>query len=357
MKLSAPKIAVLAAIAITILVVILFVPINSIRAKSQLNEGVTAFRDRRYDEAENYARKAMELDPNNEDAPRLLSAALHSQFRRNNPLPCYEDTKGDKGDDVKPDGNRKRAIEAIALYKKMIEKKPDDDDLYKAVFGLIDGLAENARQQAAKAAEYKANPSAAVDSKGQPLVCLTDPSKTADKIDWGKEADDWNKEADKWTNGEGGLKKWIIARAENTRVDPGKRAEAYLSLASRNQQCVKDVTDRHQGTVEKDGKQIIQYKKPEGEEDIKKYNDALACNEEGLQQVKQAIDLAETERAWGEMYKLRLQAVWLAEMGGNDERKKQYEDLANQALQKVGELHKQAANTASSSQQAQPPGK
>jgi tetratricopeptide (TPR) repeat protein len=95
--------------------------INGIRAKSQLNEAVSAYKDKKYDDAEKYARKAMELDPTNENAPLILAVTLQTQYRRGDPS----------------DLNVKRAEEAINLYKQVEAKDPNNDQAFTAVTILL----------------------------------------------------------------------------------------------------------------------------------------------------------------------------------------------------------------------------
>ena len=84
MKLSKRTIGVLVLVAILSTSVCGY--INGIRAKSQLNDAVSAYKEKNYDVAEKYARKAMELDNNNENAwldrPRSASAVPRHEHLR-----------------------------------------------------------------------------------------------------------------------------------------------------------------------------------------------------------------------------------------------------------------------------------
>jgi tetratricopeptide (TPR) repeat protein len=106
--------------------------INGIRAKSQLNEAVSAYKDKKYDEAEKYTRKALELDPTNENAPLILAVTLQTQYRR--------------GDTSEP--NVKRAQEAIDLYKQVEAKDPNNDQAFTAVTILLGYLNKPDEQRA-----------------------------------------------------------------------------------------------------------------------------------------------------------------------------------------------------------------
>lgn len=104
--------------------------VNSIRAKSQLNEAVSAYKDKRYDEAEKYARKAISLDPTNENGPLILAVVLQTEYRR-----------GDTSD-----VNVKRAEEAIQLYKEVEKSDPNNDQAFTTVTVLLGYLGRSDEQ-------------------------------------------------------------------------------------------------------------------------------------------------------------------------------------------------------------------
>ena len=51
--------------------------INRIRAKNQLNEAASAYREARFEEAEQRSRRALELDPDNKTAPLFIARIVH----------------------------------------------------------------------------------------------------------------------------------------------------------------------------------------------------------------------------------------------------------------------------------------
>ena len=104
--------------------------INGIRAKSQLNEAVSAYKDKRYEEAEKYARKAVYLDPSNENAPKILGFVLLAQYRKGDTSPV----------------NVKRAEEAIQLFKEIQTKDPNNDDAFMTVTKLLGFLGKSDEQ-------------------------------------------------------------------------------------------------------------------------------------------------------------------------------------------------------------------
>src|SRR6201989_2820237 len=84
--------------------------VNRIRAKNQLNEAARAYREGRFVEAEQYSRRAAELDPNNKTAPMFIARTIHAQYRPG----------------VQSPENIAKAQEAIDAYQKLLEKNPKD---------------------------------------------------------------------------------------------------------------------------------------------------------------------------------------------------------------------------------------
>jgi hypothetical protein len=134
---------------------------------------------------------------------------------------------------------------------------------------------------------------------------------------------------------------WITDRANNQNVDPAKRSEAFTFLASKQWQCSYNVTEQkaNQQTIQKDGKTVIQFKKPA---DPKQFEQAQQCVNKGLQFVETAIQLDPTnDRAWGYKTSLLLEAAKLAEMDGKKDQQEQYKKQADEAQKRTQELHEQ----------------
>ena len=55
--------------------------INRIRAKNELNEAARAYREGHFVEAEQHARSALDLDPDNKTAPLFIARTIHAQYR------------------------------------------------------------------------------------------------------------------------------------------------------------------------------------------------------------------------------------------------------------------------------------
>src|SRR5437870_7675068 len=91
--------------------------VNKIRAKNELNETARAYKAGRFDEAEQHAKRALYLDPNNPTAPIFIARVIHQQYK--------------PGVD-QPD-NIERAREAIAAYQQILAKDPNNEEAYKAI--------------------------------------------------------------------------------------------------------------------------------------------------------------------------------------------------------------------------------
>ncbi|HVF23886.1 MAG TPA: hypothetical protein VM941_12435 [Pyrinomonadaceae bacterium] len=101
--------------------------INRIRSKNQLNEAARAYREGRFVEAEQYSRRAAELDPNNKTAPMFIARTIHAQYRPG----------------VQTPDNVAKAQEAIEAYQRILERNPSDDEAYKAIAYLYGAIKDN----------------------------------------------------------------------------------------------------------------------------------------------------------------------------------------------------------------------
>ena len=84
--------------------------------------------------------------------------------------------------------------------------------------------------------------------------------------------------------------KWVTERSQNTTIPPQQRAEALTSLAAKKNTCANDITDTEatKKTIQKDGKQAFQFVKPASPEDYEKLK---KCIDEGTALIDQAIAL------------------------------------------------------------------
>ncbi|HKZ03184.1 MAG TPA: hypothetical protein VJ180_13145, partial [Pyrinomonadaceae bacterium] len=101
--------------------------INRIRSKNSLNEAAKAYREGRFEEAEQYSRRAQELDPDNKTAPQFIARTIHAQYRPG----------------VQTPENINKARQAIEAYQKLLERNPKDEEAYKAIAYLYGAIKED----------------------------------------------------------------------------------------------------------------------------------------------------------------------------------------------------------------------
>ena len=77
--------------------------IDRIRAKNELNEAARTYREGHFVEAEEHARKALDLDPDSKTAPLFIARTVHAQYRNG----------------VNTPENIAKAREAIEAYRKI----------------------------------------------------------------------------------------------------------------------------------------------------------------------------------------------------------------------------------------------
>lgn len=132
---------------------------------------------------------------------------------------------------------------------------------------------------------------------------------------------------------------WIEARAINSEVKPEKRSEAYTFLASKDWDCSYRITENNENkqTATKDGKTVIQFKKPKDPAD---FTQAQACMTKGMENASKAIELnPDNEKAWGYKTNLLLEAKKLAEMDGKTEDAAKFGKDADEAQKRTTELN------------------
>jgi tetratricopeptide (TPR) repeat protein len=240
-------------------------PINRIRAKNELNEAAKAYREGKFEIAEQHSRRAAELDPNNKTAPMFIARTIHAQYRAG----------------VQSPENLAKAQRAIEAYQQLLQINPRDEESYKAIAYL-----------------YGA------------------------------------------TRAEDKLKQWIADRANNEAVEPEKRAEAYVVLASKDWDCSFKITELptvKTTTVDKTtNKATVSYKKPPEQKD---FDQAKMCVKQGLAEAENAVKFdPNNESAWSYKTNLLLEASKLAEMDGQTEQKADYQKQYEAALKRTTEL-------------------
>jgi tetratricopeptide (TPR) repeat protein len=101
--------------------------VNRVRAKNQLNEAARAYHDGHFEEAEQYSRRALELDPDSKTAPLFIARSIHAQYKPG----------------VQAPENLAKANEAIQAYQKILERDPKSDEAYKAIAYLYGALKDD----------------------------------------------------------------------------------------------------------------------------------------------------------------------------------------------------------------------
>jgi tetratricopeptide (TPR) repeat protein len=103
--------------------------VNKVRAKNELNETARAYREGHFDEAEQHARRALSLDPENKTAAIFIARVIHQQYK--------------PGIDS-PD-NVKKARDGIEAYQHILSKDPNNDEAYKAISVLYAAIKDEAK--------------------------------------------------------------------------------------------------------------------------------------------------------------------------------------------------------------------
>ena len=177
--------------------------------------------------------------------------------------------------------NVAKAQQAIEAYQQILAKNPQDEEAYKAIAYLYGAVKEEAK-----------------------------------------------------------LKDWISARAANDSVEPVKRAEAYVVLASKDWDCSFKITELPTNKMttidEATNRATVSYKKPKDQKD---FEQAQMCVKQGLAEAENAIKFdPNNESAWSYKTNLLLEASKLAEMDGQTEQKAQYQKDYEAALKRTTEL-------------------
>ena len=105
--------------------------INRIRAKNEINEAARAYKAGKFAEAEQHSKRAMELNPDDKNAPFFIARTIHAQYKPGVDTP----------------ENQAKAREAIDAYKKLLDKDPNNDEAYKAIAALYGALKEQDTQR------------------------------------------------------------------------------------------------------------------------------------------------------------------------------------------------------------------
>lgn len=103
--------------------------VNKIRAKNELNETAKAYREGHFDIAEQHAKRALALDPENKTARVFIARVIHQQYKPG----------------VDSPDNVQRARDAIAAYQSILEQDPNNDESYKAISVLYAAIKDETK--------------------------------------------------------------------------------------------------------------------------------------------------------------------------------------------------------------------
>lgn len=230
---------------------------NSVMARKDVVDGAEAFKGRKFEQAEELFRSAVNRAPEGskeqKTAQLFLARTLHSEFAANRT-------------------QTPKATAAIEEYKKVLAVDPADNSSFKAVANLYENLGQ---------------------------------------------MDDW--------------RKWLTDRAGNEAVPPEQRAEAFTSLAAKENSCANEITDIEpvKKTVIKDNKPQFVFSKPENPADLERLK---GCIEKGTELINKAMELDKNnESVWSYKTSLLVQNMRLAEMEGRAADKDKFKAEADTA--------------------------
>jgi hypothetical protein len=133
---------------------------------------------------------------------------------------------------------------------------------------------------------------------------------------------------------------WLNQWGEDASLPSCLRAEAYNSLAAKENTCANDITEDPavKKTVTKDGKSVFTFSKPEKPEDMEKLKQ---CVQRGTDLVNKAAELdPNSDSIWSYKTSLLIQNMRLAEIEGNTGAKDRFKGEAEQAKVRFTELAK-----------------
>jgi tetratricopeptide (TPR) repeat protein len=177
--------------------------------------------------------------------------------------------------------NVAKAQQAIIAYQRILERSADNDEAYKAVAYLYGALKEDEQ-----------------------------------------------------------LRAWIFQRAGNVSLANNKRSEAFVVLASKDWDCSFKITElpTNKITTVVRNKAQVRYHMPKERLEFER---AKECANRGLEMVNMAITLTpEDETAWSYKTNILLELAKLAEMSGEVQHKREFQQQYDEALKETTRLSK-----------------
>lgn len=275
---------------------------GKIIARKDLVDGAKAYKDRKFDQAEALFRNAVQQDPSQDTAQLFLARTLHSEYAANRT-------------------NTAKAVDAIAEYKKTIA------EYKKTVAAKSSILAGNQSPCSYSDYDISKMPN---DRRAafQAFKTLGDSLKAVANL-----LDNLQKSDERL--------QWLNEWGEDASLPGCLRAEAYNSLAAKENTCANDITDVDpvKKTVQKEGKPVFVFTKPTKSED---YATLQGCIQRGTDLINKALELDQnSDSIWSYKTSLLIQSMRLAEMDGRTDDKNRFKAEADEAKAKFSELAKQ----------------
>lgn len=233
-------------------------PTPEAQAKQELNEAARCYREGNFAEAQAHSEKALLIDPQSKVAPVFIARSIHAQYKHG---------------DFTPE-NVAKAQEAILAYRRILERQPGEDEVYKAIAYLYGAIKEDNLQRL-----------------------------------------------------------WITQRAEDLSIANDKRAEAFVMLASNDWDCSFKITELNKASTLTRNKARVTYRMPKERAEFER---AKECANRGLELANTAITLApENESAWAYKTNILLELSKLAEMSGDVQQKADFLRRYEEALRET----------------------
>ncbi len=369
---------------------------NRIIARKNLVDGAKAYKDKKFKEAEDLFRLAVERDPKGETeegrtAQLFLARTIHSQFVANRGFTFSESEflgeyrlglakkiKAQK-DPLSQFLNSQLSPETLPVFDEFMSMSPSSsdmegnkkkDDLLKKFLSALTtdlnkvlmgpSIYDEARFANVKLSDFTknlmaTNPTGEANTRLNRLLLedaypddISKKPKAEDAIEGYKKVletkiDD-NASFKAVANLYENLGKneewlgWVNARADNPNVPPEQRAEALTSLAARNYSCANEISDTP--AVKKESGGAYQFVKPESPEEFEKLK---KCTEDGMNQIDRALKLndeakVESDSTWSYKANLLVQKMRIADMEGRAADRDALKKEAQAAKEKFTEL-------------------
>src|ERR1043165_7012900 len=101
--------------------------VSKVRAKNELNEAAKSYKEGHFEDAEQHARRALALDPNNKTAPIFIARIVHQQYKPGVDAPEHV----------------QKAKDAIEAYKVVLQHDAKNEEAFKAISVLYAAIKDD----------------------------------------------------------------------------------------------------------------------------------------------------------------------------------------------------------------------